>query len=125
MKWQGRSKRKFTGGKIKSTRSKRKFEMGRENADTHINEVKRKNIATRGGNRKVRLFQCNVANVTTKADGKTVTSPIETVLENAANEHHVRRNIITKGSIIKTGLGNAKVTSRPGQDGVVNAVLIE
>jgi small subunit ribosomal protein S8e len=125
MKWQGRSKRKFTGGKLKSIRGKRNFELGRENADTHINEVKRKNIATMGGNRKVRLLQCNIANVTNKADGKTVTSPIENVLENIANAHHVRRNIITKGSVIKTGLGNAKVTSRPGQDGVVNAILIE
>ncbi|MBN2487852.1 MAG: 30S ribosomal protein S8e [Methanosarcinaceae archaeon] len=125
MKWQGRSKRKFTGGKLKSIRGKRNFELGRENADTHIHEVKRKNIATMGGNRKVRLLQCNIANVTNKADGKTVTSPIETVVENVANAHHVRRNIITKGSVIKTGLGNAKVTSRPGQDGVVNAVLIE
>jgi len=37
----------------------------------------------------------------------------------------VRRKIITKGAIIKTELGLAKVTSRPSQDGVVNAVLIE
>jgi len=125
MRWQGRSKRKITGGKLRPIRGKRKFEMGRENTDTHINETRRKNIATRGGNRKVRLLRCNVANVTNTADGKTVTSTIENVVEAPANEHHVRRNIITKGSIIKTGLGNARVTSRPGQDGVVNAVLIE
>jgi small subunit ribosomal protein S8e len=46
-------------------------------------------------------------------------------VENPANPHYVRRNIITKGAVIKTELGNAKVTSRPGQDGVVNAALIE
>jgi small subunit ribosomal protein S8e len=34
-------------------------------------------------------------------------------------------NVITKGAIIETEKGLAKVVSRPGQDGVVNAVLIE
>ncbi|NYT19345.1 MAG: 30S ribosomal protein S8e [Methanosarcinales archaeon] len=125
MQFQGRSKRKYTGAKIKSSRSKRKFELGREPAETHVAETKRKNVSTRGGNRKVRLLQSNTANVTNPSDGKTVVSPIETVVENTANEHYVRRNTITKGSVIKTAVGNAVVTSRPGQDGVVNAVLIE
>lgn len=78
-----------------------------------------------GGNRKVRLLQSNVANVTNPKDGKTVTAPIETVIDNTANKHYVRRNILTKGSVIRTSMGTARVTSRPGQDGVVNAVLIE
>jgi small subunit ribosomal protein S8e len=46
------------------------------------------------------------------------------VIENTANPNYVRQNIITKGSIIGTEKGNAKVTSRPGQHGVVNAVLM-
>ena len=100
-----------------------KFKLGRESADTHVNETKRKNISTRGGNRKVRLLQGNVVNVT-DAQGKTQSTTIETVIGSAANEHYVRRNIVTKGSVIKTPLGDAKVTSRPGQDGVVNAVLL-
>ncbi|WP_406656942.1 30S ribosomal protein S8e [Methanolobus sp. ZRKC2] len=124
MKWQGRSRRTYTGAKIKAARGKRKYELGRESADTLVNETKRKNISTTGGNRKVRLLQCNVVNVT-DAQGKTQQSTIETVVDNAANEHYVRRNILTKGSIVKTALGDAKITSRPGQDGVVNAVLIE
>ncbi|MEM7825868.1 MAG: hypothetical protein QW412_03355 [Candidatus Aenigmatarchaeota archaeon] len=33
--------------------------------------------------------------------------------------------MVTKGCIIKTEIGNARVTSRPSQDGVVNAVIIE
>jgi ribosomal protein S8E len=56
---------------------------------------------------------------------RTVVSAIETVVENTASGHYVRRNIITKGAVIKTAAGNARVTSRPGQDGVINAVLIE
>lgn len=124
MKWQGRSRRTYTGAKIKAARGKRKYELGRESADTHINETKRKNISTTGGNRKVRLLQCNVANVT-DSQGKTQKATIETVVGNTANEHYVRRNILTKGSVVKTTLGNARITSRPGQDGVVNAVLLE
>ncbi len=125
MQFQGRSKRKYTGAKINPSRAKKKFELGREPAETHVNDTKRKLVSTRGGNSKVRLLQCNVANVTNPADGKTVVSSIENVIDNVANEHYVRRNILTKGCIIKTDLGNARVTSRPGQDGVINAILIE
>jgi small subunit ribosomal protein S8e len=125
MRWQGSSRRKVTGGKVIAARGKRKFEMGRESAETRISETKRKNISTMGGNRKVRLLQCNIANITNPKDGKTVTATIETVVDNTANKHYVRRNILTRGSVIRTALGTAKVTSRPGQDGVVNAVLIE
>jgi len=78
-----------------------------------------------GGNRKIRLLQCNIANVTNPKDGKTVSTTIETVIGNDANKHYIRRNILTKGSVIRTAIGTAKVTSRPGQDGVVNAVLME
>ncbi|HII81447.1 MAG TPA: 30S ribosomal protein S8e [Methanosarcina sp.] len=125
MRWQGNSKRKATGGKVITARGKRKFEMGRESAETRINEVKRKNVHTMGGNRKVRLLQSNIANVTNPKDGKTVTATIENVIDNAANKHYVRRNILTKGSVIETPVGTARITSRPGQDGVINAVLIE
>ncbi|MDD3041697.1 MAG: 30S ribosomal protein S8e [Methanosarcinaceae archaeon] len=125
MRWQGSSRRTVTGGKVTSSRGKRKFEIGRESADTRISETKRKNISTRGGNRKVRLLQCDVANVTNPKDGKTVPATIENVIGNDANKHYIRRNILTKGSVIKTSLGLAKVTSRPGQEGVVNAVLTE
>jgi len=123
MKWQGRSRRKYTGAKIKAYRAKRKFELGREPADTHLEDVKVKMVPTRGGNNKIRLLQCNVANVT-DTNGKTQKTSIETVVGNEANEHYVRRNILTKGSVIRTPIGNARITSRPGQDGVVNAVLL-
>jgi small subunit ribosomal protein S8e len=123
MKWQGRSRRKYTGAKIKAYRSKRKFELGREPADTRLDDVKIKLVSTMGGNSKVRLLQCNIANVT-DANGKTQKTTIETVVGNEANEHYVRRNILTKGSVIRTPIGNARITSRPGQDGVVNAVLL-
>ena len=46
------------------------------------------------------------------------------VVENPANRHFVRRNIMTKGTVIETEKGKARITSRPGQDGTINAVLI-
>ncbi len=51
-------------------------------------------------------------------------SKIITVKENPANRHFVRMNVITKGAVVETEDGLAKVTSRPSRDGTVNAVLI-
>ena len=123
MKWQGDSRRKVSGGRIVRSRGKRKFEMGREPADTHLAPVRSKKIRTYGGNEKMRLFRCDIANVTDEG-GITRKCTIETVEGNPANQYYTRRNIITKGAIIKTNLGSARVTNRPGQEGVVNAVLM-
>ncbi|AHF80175.1 30S ribosomal protein S8e [Thermococcus paralvinellae] len=123
--WQGRSLKKPSGGRIVLARKKRKRELGREPAFTRVAEYKeeRKIIRTFGGNRKVRLVQALYANVFDGGKGKKV--KILGVVENPANRQYVRRNIITKGAIIQTEIGKAIVTSRPGQDGVVNAVLIK
>ena len=47
-----------------------------------------------------------------------------TVRENASNPNYVQRNIITRGAILETDLGLVQVRSRPGQDGVINAVRV-
>ena len=125
MRWQGASKRTYTGGKKIASRRKRKFEIGREFAETRIGPTKNKNISTRGGNRKVRLLSDSFINVTNPATGKTERATAETVTGNTANKHYIRRNIMTKGTIVRTNLGLVRVTSRPGQDGVINAVLLE
>ncbi|AMQ19286.1 SSU ribosomal protein S8E [Thermococcus kodakarensis KOD1] len=123
--WQGRSLKKPSGGRIILARKKRKRELGREPANTKVGEdrEKRKIIRTYGGNRKVRLVEALYANVFEGGKGKKV--KILNVVENPANRQYARRNIITKGAIIETEIGKAIVTSRPGQDGVVNAVLIK
>jgi small subunit ribosomal protein S8e len=65
----------------------------------------------------------NVAHV---ADGgETIEAEIENVVENPANTNYARRNIVTKGAIVETSEGRARVTSRPGQSGQVNAVLLD
>ncbi|NJE55217.1 30S ribosomal protein S8e [Thermococcus sp. 21S9] len=123
--WQGRSLKKPSGGRIVLARKKRKRELGREPANTRVAEEreKRKIIRTYGGNRKVRLVEALYANVFDGGKGKKV--KILNVVENPANRQYARRNIITKGAIIETEIGKAVVTSRPGQDGVVNAVLLK
>lgn len=125
MLWQGESVRKVTGGRIRPAQGKRRAEIGLAPADTHIGEDKRKIVRTYGNNEKVRALRALYANVTTKADGKTKKVKIETVVENGANPNYVRRNLLTKGAIINTEIGRARIVSRPGQDGVINAVLVE
>ncbi|MEK6978329.1 MAG: 30S ribosomal protein S8e [Candidatus Hydrothermarchaeota archaeon] len=123
--WQGGSKRKITGGRIKAHRGKRKHEMGREQVETGLGERKAKRIRVRGGNSKVRLLTAQNANVINPKTKETKLVKILTVVENSANPHFVRRNIVTKGAVVNTELGKVRVTSRPGQDGNINAVLIE
>jgi small subunit ribosomal protein S8e len=122
--WQGRSTRKITGGRLRRYRKKRKFEMGREHIETKIGDRRAKRIRVRGNNYKVRLISAEYANVVDPKTNKCEKVKILSVVENMANPHYVRRNIITKGAIIETEKGKAKVTSRPGQDGSVSAILL-
>jgi len=78
-----------------------------------------------GGTRKVRLLEASTANVYIPDEKKCVKVRILRVLETPSNPELARRGIIVKGAVIDTEIGKAIVTSRPGQDGVVNAVLIE
>jgi len=62
--------------------------------------------------------------VTDPSTGKTERVRILRVLRNPSNVDYDRRGVITKGAVLETPLGIARVTSRPGQVGVLNAVLI-
>ena len=121
--WNLRSKRKITGGLLKRASKKKRHQRGRDFLPAHIGTVKVKTLRSRGGNSKFMLLSSNIANVL--AGGKAQKAKILSVVENKADAQFVRRNIITKGAIIQTELGKARVTSRPGQDGVINAVMVE
>jgi small subunit ribosomal protein S8e len=69
------------------------------------------------------LFSVKHANISDPS-GKTQKVEILRVVKNPANVGYDRRGVITKGTIIETPLGTARVTSRPGQDGIVNANLV-
>jgi len=125
MQWQGESIRKVTGGRRRPAQMKRRAEIGLAPADTHIGENRAKVLRVYGGNDKVRALRANLANVTNPKNGETKKVKIETVEKNTANPNYVRRNLLTKGAVIKTELGSARITSRPGQDGIINAILLE
>lgn len=78
---------------------------------------------TLGGHHKTSLISAKEINVADKK-GKTIMTDILNVIENPANPNLVRRNIMTKGTVVETKLGKVKVTSRPGQEGSVNGVLL-
>jgi len=122
--WLKRSRRKLSGGLIKQSSSKKKRDMGRYPAETHIGPRKLKYIRTRGGNTKLRVLRDEHTNVFDPSTGLSQKTKILNVKANQANREYARRRIITKGCILETKLGEVKVTSRPGQDGVINSVLI-
>jgi len=122
--WHGDlEKRKSSGGRKRPYRTKRRYEKGAFPTETTQGEPKKKIDRRRGGNLKIRLLSVNQANVSNPSTGKTERVEILRVVRNPANVDYNRRGVVTKGTIIETPLGVARVTSRPGQDGIVNAVI--
>ena len=122
---QGRAKTKPSGGRLLAYRKGRQYDTGGLPINTKLSEPARKVFRGKGGCLKVKQISNNIANVTDLKTKKTVVAKILTVMENPANRNFVRRNIITKGTIIETEKGKARVTSRPGQEGMINAVLVQ
>jgi small subunit ribosomal protein S8e len=124
MAWHGGlTKRKPSGGKRKPYRTKRLHERGGYPAETRLGETELKVERCRGGNLKLKLLSGDEVNVSDPATGKTERLKILGVVRNPASIDYNRRGIITKGAIIRTEKGLAKIVSRPGQDGVLNAVI--
>jgi small subunit ribosomal protein S8e len=120
-----RAKTKPTGGKYKFKVPKKNSRLGSVPTLTKLGKLKKKVVRKIGGNTKERILETDIVNLFDKKTKKYSKAKIQQVLENPANRHYVRRNILTKGTVIKTDKGNAKITNRPGQEGVVNAVLIK
>jgi len=122
-------KRKPTGGRKKPFSQKKKRHIGRFPTDTRVAEEDkeeiRKKIRVKGGGTKIRLYYAKYANVFDPETQSFKKVRILSVVENRANREFKRRQIITRGAVILTELGEATVTSRPGQDGVVNAILLK
>ena len=121
---QARARRKPTGGRYKAYRKKRQYELGREPSFTKLGKKRLQLIRTMGANRKLRLLRAETANLFDPKSKEFKQVKIKTITDNPANRHFIRRNIMTKGSVIDTEFGKARITSRPGQEGVINAVLI-
>jgi len=122
---QKKSQRKPTGGRYKKGfRKKKQNELGRLPSLTKVGAIRKTTIRGLGGNKKERIYATESVNLFDPKTKKCIKAKILTVKESPANMNYIRRNIMTKGSTIETDKGMAKITSRPGQDGTVNAVLI-
>ena len=119
-----RSKRKVSGGLYKRLRKKRLTDLARNPALTKIASKRKSTLRTQGGHNKIITLSTNEANIYDPKSKKFKKATIKMVVENKANKDFVRMNILTKGAIIETDLGKAKITSRPGQSGSINAILI-
>tara|TARA_Y100000034_G_scaffold116129_1_gene154077 strand:+ start:893 stop:1279 length:387 start_codon:yes stop_codon:yes gene_type:complete len=122
---QERSKKKVSGSRYITLRKKKQFELGRDPTFSKLGERKTKLIRIMSGKKKKITMYENKVNIVDPKTKKSKIVKIENVVENSANRHFVRRNILTKGTIVETELGKAKITSRPGQEGSLNAVLVE
>ena len=119
-----RAYRKETGRKYVDYRKKKKFNLAGIPAFTKIGERSIRQKRTIGGNKKIKSLSANFVNLVDPKTKKWEKASIITVVENPANRHFVRRNILTKGTVVNTDKGKARITSRPGQEGVISGVLI-
>ena len=115
---------KITGGRRIPLRIRRKYET-----DRYPNEAVNGAQVTitrrvRGNNKKTALKTIDFVNLAT-GEAKVKKAKIIKVLDNATNNDYKRRGIITKGAILETQEGKCRVISKPGQNGIVNAILLK
>jgi len=116
------SGRKHTGGRKIAMRSRRKYEIDRYPNEAIVGSNVKVKRRVRGDNNKIAFKTVEFANVSNPEEKKTTKSKILRVIKNTANKDYERRGVITKGTLIETELGLARVVSRPGQVGVINAI---
>jgi small subunit ribosomal protein S8e len=117
--------RKLTGGRKVAMRGRRKFEIDRYPNEAVVGPSQVVARRIRGNNNKVAFKSAEFANVIDQENKRVIKSKILRVTKNPANRDYERRGVVSKGAIIESENGTARVVSRPGQDGVVNAILIK
>ena len=115
---------KITGGRRSPLRIRRKYETDRYPNEPTNGAQLTITRRVRGNNKKTALKSIDFVNLST-GESKVKKSKIIKVLENATNNDYKRRGIITKGAILETQEGKCRVVSKPGQNGIVNAILLK
>jgi small subunit ribosomal protein S8e len=115
-------KSKATGGKAHPSRGRRAFERDGYALEPVVGQTSRRVFRTRGGSRRFGIVHADTANVADPS-GKVTKAKILSVRHSPAKRDYERRGVITRGAILETDSGEARVTSKPTDDGVVNAVL--
>jgi len=114
-------------GKINKARGKKRFHEGGFPVETKIDKEKKKKVKSKGGGSKLKLISTEYANIV--VDGKPQKCKITGFVENPISQDYSRRHIITKGAVITAETSDkkeikARITSRPGQSGLLNAVSL-
>jgi small subunit ribosomal protein S8e len=117
------TKQKKTGGKKRAFRTKRIYDQGGYTVESELADIERKKVSGRSKITKTKIVKTNYVNVSNPQTGITERLQILEVISNPANADYNRRRVITKGAIIRTEKGIAKIVSRPGQDGALNAIV--
>lgn len=115
---------KTTGGRRHPLRIRRKYETDRYPNEAVTGAQVTVTRTVRGNNRKTAVKTIDFVNLAT-GDAKVKKTKILKVLDNTTNNDYKRRGIITKGAILETQEGKCRVVSKPGQNGIVNAVLVK
>ena len=115
---------KITGGRRHPLRIRRKYETDRYPNEPINSAQITVTRDVRGKNKKTALKAIDFVNLAT-GDAKVKKTKIIKVLDNTTNNDYKRRGIITKGAILETQEGKCRVVSKPGQIGIVNAILLK
>ncbi len=115
---------KITGGRRVPLRIRRKYETDRYPNEPINGAQVTVTRRVRGNNQKTALKTIDFVNLAT-GEAKVKKTKIIKVLDNSTNNDYKRRGIITKGAILETAEGKCKVVSKPGQNGIVNAILLK
>merc|ERR1712023_342915 len=94
-------KRRKTGGKLTPWRMKRKFELGRQPAETKIGHKRVRTVRARGGNLKYRALRLDAGNFSWASESVTRKCRLLNVSYNSTNNELVRTNTLVKSGIIQ------------------------
>jgi|TARA_B100001971_G_C18123594_1_gene500768 small subunit ribosomal protein S8e len=117
--------RKISGGKYHKQKKKTKDNLPGIERKVKLRTEKQKTLRTMGGNKKNVLLSTQEANIINPETKKATKTKIKNVLETPSNRFSARQNLLLKSAIIETELGKARITNRPSQEGMVQAVLIK
>ncbi|RKP23292.1 40S ribosomal protein S8 [Syncephalis pseudoplumigaleata] len=96
-----RHKRSHTGAKRAHYRKKRKFELGRQPANTKLGPKRVHEVRARGGNIKFRAMRLDTGNFSWGSEAITRKTRLVSVVYNASNNELVRTNTLVKSAVVQ------------------------
>lgn len=96
-----RHKRSHTGAKRAQYRKKRKFELGRQPANTKLGQKRIHSVRVRGGNTKFRALRLDSGSFSWGSEAISRKTRIIDVVYNASNNELVRTKTLVKSAIVQ------------------------